>query len=150
MPRGRDSAGDPRRRASIHAAMAQQMARRAYLFGNEAVNQTWETDFDKMNDSGREDAVLRTAMYTTDDVAGVLMKQDLGGKAGGIDAIHREETTEPDYGMTKGEWNTRQEGGHVPTGIPSSSDPFAFGKHASESETETVTALKRGGKKGNK
>ena len=149
MPRGRDSAQDPRRRISpsIHAAMAQQVARRSYLFGNEAVNQTWEADFGKMSAGSQEDAVLRTAMSTTDDVAGVLMKQDLGGKAGGIDAIHREGAAEPDYGMTKSEWDTRQAGGRVPSGTPSSSDPFAFGKHAAGGETEAATALKRGKKR---
>jgi len=167
MPRGRDSAGDPRRRASIHSAMAQQMARRAYLFGNYAVNKTWKEDLDKMGDRQQEAAVVGTAMDTTSDVAGVLMSQPNAGR-GHLD--HGRDQAKPvrkadtwrdgtGFGMTRQEFMMREEGASAPKTGWDSENPsgygFRFGKEgigttAEEAATDSEEVLVKTDEKGNR
>lgn len=169
MARGSDSARDPRRRISpsIHAAMSQQMARRAYLFGDDAVSKTWKDDLGKMNERGQTAAVVSTAMDTTSDVAGVLMSHSDAGR-GHLDhgrdkalPVRRADTWRDGtaFGMTPQEYTMRQEGASAPKTGWGSENPsgygFNFGKEgvgttAEETATGSEEVLVKTDEKGDR
>jgi hypothetical protein len=147
--------------------MAQQMARRAYLFGGGAVNKTWKDDLGKMNERGQTAAVVSTAMDTTSDVAGVLMSQPDDGRGHhdhGRDKAQpvrktdtwRDGTT---FGMTPQEYTMRQAGESAPKTGWGSDNPsgygFNFGKEgvgttAEETATDSEEVLVKTDEKGDR
>jgi hypothetical protein len=152
MARGSDSAGDPRRRLDprIREGLSRQQIRREYLFGPEGINKTAERDLSSMSLEKQADAILRMADSTTGAVAKDLMAKDTfeqhhlqRGDAVPVGNAPTYGKMEPAYGMTPGEHRMREAGKSVPTGVPSSVDPFAFGAAAGYSEESESAAWKR-------
>jgi len=154
MPRGRDSARDPKRQVirsyvhpSVAAAALSQAALRQHLTG--------QASADPVGDMGRVDPARQSSELfvarerNLNEIKDIMRSPGLGSDGEGESSAsarvaRRVDRPPSQYPMTKQEWQIRTEGKSIPMGVPSSLDPFPFGAKMASGETEQATKLKRG------